>query len=138
MRKLLLFDLTFTHPSALDSACLLPLYSMVERFARRLARDVQFYPALALFVPLKGSMLVTPPPDSTREPLHADPFERPHPSPDDSHPGISWFLHRELVSVPLALVLVGTLLLFGISPATLLFVALMTVLVLGWVWSGRG
>ncbi len=73
---------------------------------------------------------MTPPHDSTREPLHAD-------LPDDAHPGIAWFLHRELVSVPLALVLVGTLLLFGISPATLLFVALMSVLVLGWVWSGR-
>lgn len=81
---------------------------------------------------------MTPPPDSTHEPLHADRSERHHPAPDDAHSGISWFLHRELVSVPLALVLVGTLLLFGISPATLLFVALMTVLVLGWVWGGRG
>ncbi len=81
---------------------------------------------------------MTVPPDPTREPVHADASEWRSAPPDDAHPGISWFLHRELVSVPLTLVLVGTLLLFGISPATLLFVALMTILVLGWVWSGRG
>ncbi len=51
------------------------------------------------------------------------------------HPDLSWFLRRELVAIPLAIVIVGTLLLFGISPATLLFLALLTVLVLGFVWS---
>ena len=87
---------------------------------------------------VKGSIFVTPPPDSAHEPLRAASSERHLTPPDDAHPGITWFLHRELASIPLALALVGTLLLFGISPATLLFVALMTVLVLGWVWSARG
>jgi hypothetical protein len=54
----------------------------------------------------------------------------------DRHPhaDLSWFLRRELVTIPLLLVIVGTLLLFGISPATLLFVALLAILVLGFVW----
>ncbi|MCA1667499.1 MAG: hypothetical protein LC793_08930 [Thermomicrobia bacterium] len=64
----------------------------------------------------------------------------PDPAPDDEpmHPNLSWFLQRELVTIPLIIVIVGTLLVFGISPATLLFVALLTVVVLGYVWSGAG
>ena len=68
----------------------------------------------------------------------------PHPSNDPPdytrqepppHPDLRWFLRRELVALPLALVLVLTLLVFGISSATLLFVALLAIVVLGVVWS---
>lgn len=52
------------------------------------------------------------------------------------HPNLSWFLRRELVTIPLFVVIVGTLLVFGISPATLLFIVLLTIVVLGFVWSG--
>lgn len=64
-----------------------------------------------------------------------DPTTDHEPQP---HPNLSWFLRRELVTIPLFVVIVGTLLVFGISPATLLFVALLTVIVLGFVWSGTG
>ncbi len=57
-----------------------------------------------------------------------------HEQPDHRHPDLSWFLRRELVTIPLLVVIVGTLLIFGISPATLLFVALLAVIVLGFVW----
>ncbi|MDQ2787007.1 MAG: hypothetical protein M3Y58_18610 [Chloroflexota bacterium] len=50
------------------------------------------------------------------------------------HPNLSWFLRRELVTIPLFAVIVGTLLVFGISPATLLFVVLVAIIVLGFVW----
>ncbi len=50
---------------------------------------------------------------------------------------IAWFLRRELVSIPLAIIVVGTLLVFGVSPATLLFLLLLTVVTLGWIL-GRG
>jgi hypothetical protein len=52
-----------------------------------------------------------------------------------AHPDLTWFLRRELVAIPLAIVIIGTLLVFGISPATLLFVALLVIVVLGFVWS---
>lgn len=67
-------------------------------------------------------------PQSPTEPA---PDREPHP-----HPDLSWFLRRELVTIPLFAVIVGTLLIFGISPATLLFVVLLTIVVLGFVWSG--
>jgi len=50
------------------------------------------------------------------------------------HPNLSWFLRRELVTIPLFVVIVGTLLVFGISPATLLFIVLLAIVVLGFVW----
>ena len=53
-----------------------------------------------------------------------------------THADLSWFLRRELVTIPLFIVIVGTLLLFGISPATLLFIVLLAIVVLGFVWSG--
>jgi Flp pilus assembly protein TadB len=53
-----------------------------------------------------------------------------------THPDLSWFLRRELVTIPLFIVIVGTLLVFGISPATLLFIVLLAIAVLGFVWSG--
>ncbi|GEM_PF-4677829 len=53
-----------------------------------------------------------------------------------THPDLSWFLRRELVAIPLFAVIVGTLLVFGISPATLLFVVLLAIIVLGFVWGG--
>ena len=65
----------------------------------------------------------------------------PEPATDhehhDRHPhaDLSWFLRRELVTIPLLIVIMGALLLFGISPATLLFVVLLATLVLGFVWS---
>jgi hypothetical protein len=61
------------------------------------------------------------------------------PPPDHEappHPDLSWFLRRELITIPLIIVIVGTLLVFGISPATLLFVMLLTIVVLGFVWGG--
>jgi len=62
-----------------------------------------------------------------------DPATDHEPQP---HPNLSWFLRRELVTIPLFVVIVGTLLVFGISPATLLFVVLLTIVVLGFVWGG--
>lgn len=59
------------------------------------------------------------------------------PERDSAHPDIRWFLRRELISLPLAVALVATLLIFGISPATLLFVLLLTIIALGWIWSGK-
>jgi hypothetical protein len=53
-----------------------------------------------------------------------------------THADLSWFLRRELVTIPLFIVIVGTLLVFGISPATLLFIVLLAIVVLGFVWSG--
>jgi hypothetical protein len=53
-----------------------------------------------------------------------------------AHADLSWFLRRELVTIPLFIVIVGTLLVFGISPATLLFIVLLAIVVLGFVWSG--
>lgn len=55
---------------------------------------------------------------------------------DHRHPDLSWFLRRELVTIPLLVVVAGTLLVFGVSPATLLFVVLLAIAVLGFVWSG--
>ncbi|MDQ6907789.1 MAG: hypothetical protein M3176_13260 [Chloroflexota bacterium] len=52
-----------------------------------------------------------------------------------AHPNLSWFLRRELVTIPLFVVVVGTLLIFGISLATLLFVLLLVIIVLSLVWS---
>jgi hypothetical protein len=66
-----------------------------------------------------------------RLPTDPTPEHEPHP-----HPDLSWFLRRELVTIPLIIVIVGTLLVFGISPATLLFVVLLTLVVLGFVWGG--
>lgn len=59
-----------------------------------------------------------------------------HEPPDHRHPDLSWFLRRELVTIPLLAAITGTLLVFGISPATLLFVLLLAIVVLGFVWSG--
>jgi len=72
----------------------------------------------------EGIPNVTPrrPPDSAAD-------HEPQP-----HPNLSWFLRRELVTIPLFVVIVGTLLVFGISPATLLFVVLLAIVVLGFVW----
>jgi hypothetical protein len=64
--------------------------------------------------------------------------KQPHADPaDDHHPEITlrWFLRRELVSIPLFAVIVGVLLVFGISVATLLFVFLFAAVILGLVWS---
>lgn len=65
---------------------------------------------------------------------------RPTDGPTDHepqpHPNLFWFLRRELVTIPLFVVIVGTLLIFGISPATFLFVVLLTIVVLGFVWGG--
>ncbi len=52
------------------------------------------------------------------------------------HPNLSWFLQRELVTIPLFVIIVGTLLIFGISPATLLFVVVLTIVVLSFAWGG--
>jgi hypothetical protein len=57
-----------------------------------------------------------------------------HEQPDHRHPDLSWFLRRELVTIPLLIVITGTLLIFGVSPATLLFVVLLAAVVLGLVW----
>jgi hypothetical protein len=57
--------------------------------------------------------------------------------PESYHPDLSWFLRRELLTIPLLIVIVGTLLIFGVSPATLLFVALFAVVVLGFVWGKK-
>ena len=65
--------------------------------------------------------------------------ERPHVDPaEDHHPEITlrWFLRRELLSIPLFAVIVGVLLVFGISVATLLFVFLLAAVILGVIWSG--
>ena len=53
-----------------------------------------------------------------------------------AHPTLSGFLRRELVTIPLFIVIVGTLLIFGISPATLVFVVLLAIIVMSFVWSG--
>lgn len=53
-----------------------------------------------------------------------------------THRDLSWFLRRELVTIPLFVVIIGTLLVFGISPATLLFIVLLAIVVLGFVWGG--
>ena len=65
--------------------------------------------------------------------------DSPRKGPDlDAAPrDVGWFLRRELLTLPLAAVIVLVLLVFGITPATLLFVALLTVLTLGWLWGGR-
>lgn len=60
----------------------------------------------------------------------------PH-GPDAAPRDIGWFLRRELLTLPLAAVVVLVLLVFNITPATLLFVALLTVLTFGWLWGGR-
>ena len=69
--------------------------------------------------------------------LPSDPHEQYSDSHESEHPDIRWFIRRELFSVPLAVAVVATLLLFGISPATLIWVALMVVLALGWIFGGR-
>ena len=56
----------------------------------------------------------------------------------DRHPDLAWFLRRDLVTIPLLVVITGTLLVFGISPATLLFVVLLAIVVLGFVWGRSG
>jgi hypothetical protein len=64
--------------------------------------------------------------------------EQPHADPtEDHHPEITlrWFLRRELLSIPLFAVIVGVLLVFGISVATLLFVFLLAAVILGLIWS---
>jgi hypothetical protein len=64
--------------------------------------------------------------------------EHPHSDPaHDHHPEITlrWFLRRELLSLPLFAGIVGILLVFGISVATLLFVFLLAAVVLGLIWS---
>ncbi len=69
---------------------------------------------------------------------HSPHSERDHePHEHLSHPDLSWFLRRELLTIPLVVIIVGILLVVGISPATLLFVALLTILVLGLVWSSK-
>lgn len=60
-----------------------------------------------------------------------------HEQPEPQHPDLSWFLRRELVTIPLLIVIIGTLLIFGVSPATLLFVALLAIVVLGFVWGTK-
>jgi Na+/H+ antiporter NhaC len=63
--------------------------------------------------------------------------ERSHMDPaEDHHPEITlhWFLRRELLSIPLFAVIVGILLVFGVSPATLLFVFLLAAVILGLIW----
>jgi hypothetical protein len=60
-----------------------------------------------------------------------------HKQPEHHHPDLSWFLRRELVTIPLLIVITGTLLIVGVSPATLLFVALLAIIVLGFVWGPR-
>jgi hypothetical protein len=60
-----------------------------------------------------------------------------HEQRDTRHPDLSWFLRRELVTIPLLVVITGTLLIFGVSPATLLFVALLAAIVLGFVWGAE-
>jgi hypothetical protein len=60
-----------------------------------------------------------------------------HEQPEPHHPDLSWFLRRELVTIPLLIVITGTLLIVGVSPATLLFVALLAIVVLGFVWGPR-
>lgn len=67
-------------------------------------------------------------PDRSPDPPHRDP----------THGDLSWFLRRELLTLPLTVAIVAVLLVFGITPATLLFVALLTVVTLGWVWGGGG
>lgn len=68
----------------------------------------------------------------------------PHPSEPatdhehhDRHPhaDLSWFLRRELLTIPLLVIITGTLLIVGISAATVLFVVLFTALALGFVWN---
>jgi len=64
---------------------------------------------------------------------------RPDPATEHDrhgHPDLSWFLRRELLTIPLIIVIVATLLIFGISPATLLFVVLLAITALGTIWSG--
>ena len=64
-------------------------------------------------------------------------------APDDSRPAdppthdVGWFLRRELLTLPLAAGVVYLLILFGITPATLLFVALFVIFTLGWLWGGK-
>jgi hypothetical protein len=65
-----------------------------------------------------------PPPDPATD----------HEQPEHPPPDLSWFLRRELVTIPLFIVIIGTLLVFGVSPATLLFVVLLAIVVLGFVW----
>jgi len=60
-----------------------------------------------------------------------------HEQHDQPHPDLSWFLRRELITIPLLIVITGMLLIFGVSPATLLFVVLLAIIVLGFVWGGR-
>src|SRR6476620_9432425 len=51
------------------------------------------------------------------------------------HADLSWFLRRELLTIPLLIVITGTLLVVGISPATFLFVVLLAIFALGFIWS---
>jgi hypothetical protein len=65
--------------------------------------------------------------------------EQPHGDDPGDHPPeitLRWFLRRELLSIPLFAVIVGILLVFGISVATLLFVFLLAAFILGFIWSG--
>ncbi len=59
---------------------------------------------------------------------HADHEQHPHIT-------VSWFLRRELLSIPLFALIVAVLLIFGISPTTLLFVFLLAAVTLGLIWS---
>lgn len=65
-----------------------------------------------------------------------EPPGTPHDS-DAAPRDVGWFLRRELLTLPLAATVVFVLLVFSVTPATLLFVALLTVLTLGWLWGGR-
>lgn len=67
-------------------------------------------------------------PDISPDPPHRDP----------THGDVSWFLRRELLTLPLTVAIVAVLLVFGITPATLLFVALLTVVTLGCYGAGAG
>jgi len=68
----------------------------------------------------------------------ADPHRTDPTTEHDRHgpPDLSWFLRRELLTIPLIIAIVATLLIFGISPATLLFVVLLAIVALGTIWSG--
>lgn len=73
----------------------------------------------------------------SQTPRHPPAAPGPRHASDAGDRDVAWFLRRELLTLPLAAAVVAVLLLFGISPATLLFVALMVVLTLGWLWGGR-
>lgn len=65
------------------------------------------------------------------------PPHREHQTEHEQRPQITvaWFLRRELLSIPLFALIVAVLLVFGISPATLLFVFLLAAVTLGVIWS---